>query len=55
MIKGQIIFTIGGDTCISIPGGSYYIAAGVKHGVKITEGTRVIDVFEEPDCYPVRP
>jgi len=33
---------------------SYSIPAGVEHGALIKAGTKVIDVFEEADRYPIK-
>lgn len=55
VIEGEIEFTIGGDTKIYGPGDSYFIPAGVEHGAKIKAGTLVVDIFEEPDRYPLKP
>ncbi|WP_420415957.1 cupin domain-containing protein [Marinovum algicola] len=55
VVEGEIELTIGGETRIYRPGDSYSIAAGVEHGARIKAGTRVIDVFEEPDRYPLKP
>lgn len=55
VIAGEIELTIGGNTRVYRPGDSYSIPAGVEHGAQITAGTRVIDVFEEADRYPVKP
>lgn len=54
VIEGEIEFTIGGVTRTYRPGDSYSIAAGVEHGAMIKAGTRVIDVFEEANRYPIR-
>jgi quercetin dioxygenase-like cupin family protein len=54
VIEGEITFTIGDDTRIYRPGDSYSIPAGVLHGARIKAGTRVVDMFEEPDRYPLR-
>lgn len=54
VIEGEIVFTIGGVTRTYRPGDSYSIPAGVQHGAQIKAGTRVIDVFEEPDRYTLR-
>lgn len=54
VIEGEIAFTIGGETKLYRPGDSYAIPAGVEHGAMIKAGTRVIDVFEEPDRYPIQ-
>ena len=54
VIEGEIELTIGGETMIYRPGDSYSIPAGVEHGATIKAGTRVIDVFEEADRYPIK-
>ncbi len=54
VVEGEIELTIGSETRTYRPGDSYSIAAGVAHGATIKAGTRVIDVFEEPDRYPIR-
>ena len=54
VLEGEIEFTIGGETRTYRPGDSYSIPAGVEHGAMIKAGTRVIDVFEEADRYPIR-
>ena len=54
VIEGQVELTIGGETKTYHPGDSYSIPSDVEHGGKIKAGTRVIDVFEEADRYPVK-
>lgn len=54
VIEGEITFTIGDDTRVYRPGDSYSIPAGVQHGARIKAGTRVLDVFEEANRYPLR-
>jgi quercetin dioxygenase-like cupin family protein len=54
VIAGEITFTIGEDTRVYRPGDSYSIPAGVLHGAKIKAGTRVVDVFQEADRYPLK-
>lgn len=54
VVEGEITFTIGGETKTYGPGDSYSIPADVEHGAQIAAGTRVIDVFAEPDRYPIK-
>ena len=54
VIEGQIELTIGGDTRVYHPGDSYDIPAGVEHSARVPAGTKVMDVFEEPDRYPLK-
>ena len=54
VIAGEISFTIGEDTRVYRPGDSYSIPAGVLHGARIKAGTRVVDVFQEADRYPLK-
>ncbi len=55
VIAGQIALTIDGVTRTLRPGDSYNIPAGAVHSGQIAAGTKVIDVFEEPDRYPIKP
>ena len=55
VIAGEIALTIGGVTRTLRPGDNYDIPAGVVHSGIIRAGTKVIDVFEEPDRYPIKP
>ncbi|MCX8952468.1 MULTISPECIES: cupin domain-containing protein [unclassified Ruegeria] len=54
VVEGEIELTIDGQTRTYRSGDSYSIPSGVEHGGKIKAGTRVIDVFEEPDRYPIK-
>ncbi|MCT8328839.1 cupin domain-containing protein [Albidovulum sediminis] len=54
VIEGGIEFTIGGVTRRYGPGDSYDIPAGTVHSARISAGTVAVDVFEEPDRYPLR-
>ncbi|MEO3414766.1 cupin domain-containing protein [Roseovarius sp. CAU 1744] len=54
VIEGEIELTIAGETKVYRPGDSYSIPTGAEHGASIRSGTKVIDVFEEPDRYPLK-
>ncbi|MBZ8118748.1 cupin domain-containing protein [Roseovarius sp. LXJ103] len=54
VIEGEIEMTIGDETKIYGPGDSYFIPEGVTHSARIAAGSRVIDVFEETDRYPLK-
>lgn len=54
VLEGSIEFTIGGVTRRYGPGESYDIPAGTVHSARIPAGTVAMDVFEEPDRYPMR-
>lgn len=54
VVAGQIALTIGGTTTTYQPGESYDIPAGVPHAVSVVAGSKVIDVFAEPDRYPIK-
>jgi len=53
VIEGSVELTIGDETRVYRPGDSYSILAGVTHSARIPAGAVVIDVFEEPDRYPI--
>jgi quercetin dioxygenase-like cupin family protein len=54
VIEGAVELTIDGVARTYHPGESYAIPAGVMHAVRVPAGSRVVDVFEEPDRYPLR-
>lgn len=54
VLHGEISLTIDGKTTIYHPGQSYEIPSGVVHGVTVAAGSIVMDIFEEPDRYPIR-
>ncbi|WP_095589678.1 cupin domain-containing protein [Actibacterium ureilyticum] len=54
VIEGRVDLTMGGKTRSYRPGESYDIPAGTEHAARVAAGSKVIDVFEEPDRYPLR-
>ena len=54
LIQGEIELTIGGETRVYHPGEAWDIPSGVEHGARIKAGSCAIDVFEEPDRYPLK-
>ncbi|KAJ56815.1 cupin [Actibacterium mucosum KCTC 23349] len=54
VLEGELTLTIGGETRIYRPGESYNIPSGVEHSAVAPAGLKVIDVFEEPDRYPLK-
>ncbi len=54
MFHGEMALTVGGETRICRPGDSWDIPAGAPHAARIAAGSLLMDVFEEPDRYPLR-
>jgi len=54
VVDGEVEITMDGTTHVFTTGDSYNIPSGTVHAVKVKAGTKAIDVFEEPDRYPVR-
>lgn len=54
VLAGQVELTIEGEATTYLPGQSYTIPSGAPHAVKVTAGTKAIDIFEEPDRYGLR-
>ncbi|WP_318336677.1 cupin domain-containing protein [Defluviimonas sp. D31] len=54
VLKGRVTLTIEGETRDCGPGESYAIPSGAIHSARIEAGTVVLDVFEEPDRYPLK-
>ena len=55
LVRGEARLTIGGETRSYAPGQTWDIPAGVPHGGWIAAGSELIDVFAEPDRYPLKP
>ena len=55
VIAGEVALTINGQTRHYQPGDTYDIPAGTVHAVQVSAGTIAIDVFAEPDRYPLKP
>jgi quercetin dioxygenase-like cupin family protein len=54
VIEGAVTLTMDGQTRTYGPGDSYDIPSGTEHGAFVAAGSVVIDMFEEPDRYPLR-
>lgn len=54
VLEGAIELTVDGVTRRHGPGETYDIPSGAVHSARIPAGTIVMDVFEEPDRYPLR-
>ncbi|WP_299866778.1 cupin domain-containing protein [uncultured Hoeflea sp.] len=55
VVRGGLELTVDGRTRQCVPGDSWDIPAGTPHAAKLKAGSLVIDVFEEPDRYPLKP
>lgn len=54
IFEGEIELTIGGDTRTYRPGDTWNIPAGTLHSGRLKAGSFLMDVFEEPDRYPLK-
>ena len=54
LFAGRIQLTIGGVTRDYKPGDHWDIPAGTLHSARLYAGSRLMDVFAEPDRYPIR-
>lgn len=55
LLDGELEITIADETKIKKPGDTWDIPAIVEHGVVIRAGSKALDVFQEPDRYPLKP
>lgn len=55
LIRGSLELTVSGETRTYGPGESWDIPAGAPHSAKLKAGSCIMDVFEEPDRYPIKP
>lgn len=51
VVWGRLHLTVEGETNIHEPGETYDIRSGQEHAALLETGTRVIDVFQDPDRY----
>ncbi|MGD9295360.1 MAG: cupin domain-containing protein [Roseobacter sp.] len=54
IFHGSMELTVDGVSRTCLPGDSWDIPAGVPHAAKIAAGSLLMDVFAEPDRYPLR-
>ena len=54
VLAGEIVLTIGDNTQTYTPGMSYNIPSGVVHSATAAAGSKVIDIFEEPNRYALK-
>lgn len=55
MFHGSMDLTVDGKTRTCGPGDSWDIPAGAMHAASIRAGSLLMDIFEEPDRYPLKP
>ncbi len=54
VVDGEIVLTIGDETRRCRAGDSFFVPAGVEHGVTVVLPSRVIDVFADVDRFTTR-
>lgn len=54
IFAGEIDLTVNGETRRCRPGDTWDIPAGTPHAAALYAGARLMDVFAEPDRYPLR-
>jgi quercetin dioxygenase-like cupin family protein len=54
VLVGQVDLTIDGATRSYHPGETYFIETGTVHAAKVYAGSKVMDIFEEPDRYSLK-
>ena len=54
VLAGEVHLTMNEETRVYRPGESYDIPSGTEHAVFVPAGTMAVDVFEEPDRYPLK-
>lgn len=51
VVAGELRLTVGSETKTRHRGDEYFIPAGTPHAAFLKKGTRIIDVFDDPDRY----
>jgi quercetin dioxygenase-like cupin family protein len=53
VLSGSMLLELGGTKTRLGPGDWYDIPPGVEHGAVVEPGTVLIDLFDEPDRFPI--
>lgn len=53
VVEGSVEMTIDGETKVYEKGENYSIGEGVVHSATVRAGSKIMDIFEEPDRYPL--
>ncbi len=54
VLEGRVDYIVAGQTQHYYAGDTYFIPAGVPHGVKFYPGSRSVDFFSDPDRYGMK-
>lgn len=54
VLAGELALTREGETRVYRPGESYFIPAGQEHAASVPAGSVILDIFAEPDRYPLK-
>lgn len=54
IFSGRMELTVDGKKRTCVPGDTWDIPAGTVHSAKLFAGSRLMDVFAEPDRYPIK-
>jgi quercetin dioxygenase-like cupin family protein len=54
VLEGKLDLTVNGVTTTYTPGMTYDIPSGAPHSAVAHAGSVILDIFEEPDRYPIR-
>lgn len=54
VLEGRVDYIVAGRTQHYYAGDTYFIPAGVPHGVKFYPGARSVDIFSDRDRYPIK-
>ncbi len=55
VVTGRMRLTVDGEEEVYEPGGTYNVPSNARHSALLEAGTAVIDVFEDPNRYEVKP
>jgi quercetin dioxygenase-like cupin family protein len=54
VLDGEVELTTAGETAVYRRGDTYFVPAGAPHAARVKAGSRLLDIFDEPDRYRVK-
>ncbi len=51
VLEGEVELTMAGEKVVYRRGDTYFVPAGAPHAARVKAGSRLLDIFDEPDRY----
>jgi quercetin dioxygenase-like cupin family protein len=51
VVAGEVELTMAGETTVYRRGDCYFVLAGIRHSARIRKGSRLLELFDQPDRF----